>query len=126
MKDGIIPILLLISVIVSAAMFSSKISGKPDDVDKMEHALLGAKHFIAPGSNLSFQNVPNRTELYFWARFALTPNYLVGKVGAFDTLLTICRTEECDTIKTSLKNSGRNTLWQNNDDQYCYFLTTTH
>ncbi|PQJ11130.1 hypothetical protein CJD36_014270 [Flavipsychrobacter stenotrophus] len=126
MKDGIIPILLLISVIVATVMFSNKINGKTDDVDKMEKALAGTHNFIAPGSNISFQNVPNKNELHFWARLALAPSYLTNKADRFDTVLTICNTDKCDSIKMLLKTNNRNTLWQNNDDQYCYFLTTSH
>ena len=126
MKDGIIPILLLLSIIVSGFMYSNKISSKTDDVDKMQQALKGAHAYITPGSNISFQNLPKKIELHFWARLALTPNYLTDKADRFDTILTVCNKDQCDSIAIELLQNKRHALWQNRDDQYCYILTTTH
>lgn len=126
MKDGIIPILILISISVAAVMFNNKIDSKTDDVDKMENALKGVHTFLKPGSNISFQNGANKAELHFWARLALTPNYLANKPHSFDTLLTVCSKEQYDSMNNDLQKNNRYILWQNKDDQYCYILTTTH
>lgn len=126
MKDGIIPILILISISVAAVMFNSKNNRKTDDIDKMGTALNGVQAFLKPGSNISFQNGAQKAELHFWARLVLTPNYLANKPDSFDTLLTVCSKEQYDSMNNDLQKNNRHILWQNKDDQYCYILTATH
>ncbi len=124
MKEGIIPILVLLSVLLATAMFNNKINSQKDDVDKMEQALKGAKAILPAGTNISFRNIPVKNEQQFWARYTLAPCYMAFTKHNFDTVLTICQRQLGDSVNNDLTRQQHTTLWSNKDDQYCYYLTT--
>ena len=124
MKEGIIPILLIIAAVVSAAVFSNKINRQSDGLDKLEVSLSGARKHIAPGSHITLRCDPPKNELFFWVRYTLAPNYVALRAHTYDTVLTIGDNSTLGHILHDIDSSKRKLLWQNNDGLYCYFLTS--
>lgn len=123
MKEAIIPILIVVAIVAAIVLYNDKIKTQHDDIDKMKTALAGAKNIIKPGSGITLQNIPVKNEIHFWARYALSPNYLSVHTHQFDTVLTIVNVNTCDSIQNTLLTNSRKMLWQQKDEQYCYFLT---
>ena len=124
MKEGIIPILIVVAIATAIVLYNGKIKTQTDDIDKMESALSGAQKMITPGSHITVQSIPVKNEIHFWSRYVLAPSYVAYRTNNFDTVLTITGNSFCDSMQNALGN--RKMLWRNKDQQYCYFLTCAH
>ncbi len=122
MKIRFQSILLLIAFIVVSFLFYNRINKEQDETDKLNKGLSGLETIIPINGNITIKLINTKVELWCWARYLLGPRYIASKTNNYDSVLTIGTIN----LKDSLYNAYSKDLkiiWQNSDDQYCYFLS---
>lgn len=110
---------MLCAIVAGTFLYSSKISSKDNDMDRLAEGLSGIELQLKPGSRILIVNKTPRIDLSFRARYLLVP-HIVNMNGDGDTILSI--SEKSNT--TPDDTSGR-ILWSNSDSLYHYTITYT-
>ena len=115
-------IILLFAIGIVAFLFYIRINKEQDETDKLSKSLSGLEKMIPINGNITIKLVNTKVELWCWARYLFAPRYIASKTNNYDSVLTIGTLNLKDSLM-NVYNTNRKIIWQNSDDQYCYFLS---
>ena len=125
MKDRIVTILIILTVIITTMIYNDRIHEGLDSIDKLEAGLGEIKNLTDDGANISYLYINDTTNFlysYLWNRYVLAPRHLSPNASDFDTLLTVCSVSRLN--KETLDRIGRKKiLWKRQFESYVFFLS---